>query len=376
MDRRGYVVDGAVALAALALSVAIVTAAGDDPALRDPGLLAYALIAGSSASVVLRRARPVAAVALSLAAALAYATAEYPPALAPVALLTVYSAATRLDERPSRRLLVVAFLVSAFTATIGPGPTNTSVPLLVAGAWFLGHSLRDRRRYTETLEVKNRELEQAQHDLARQAVTEERLRIARELHDVVAHSMSVVALHAGAGRMVAAGDPPAAQRALATIEETTRSALGEMRRLLGVLRSADGEEPVALGPAPGLGDLDRLVADVVRSGVEVQLRVHGDRPHVPAGVDLSAYRVAQEALTNVLRHAGPARATVDVRYGDDAVTVEVVDDGRGAAAPAPAGGHGLVGMRERVAVHRGTLDAGPGPSGGFRVRARFPLGDP
>ena len=368
-------VDGAVALAAFALSTAIVNAAGDTPELRAPDVLAYVLIAAHSVSVVVRRPRPVAAVALSLVTGLLYAAAEYPAALAPVVLLTVYSAATRLDGRAGRALLVLAFLVSAVTSTLGPGPTNTSVPLLVAGAWFLGNSVRARRRYTETLEAKNRELQQAQHDLARQAVTEERLRIARELHDVVAHSMSVVALHAGTGRMVAAEDPAAAERALATIESTTRSALAEMRRLLGVLRSGNGNEPAALGPAPGLGDLDRLVADVARSGVDVELRVHGDRPDMPPGVDLSAYRVVQEALTNVLKHAGPARATVDVRYTGAGVSVEVVDDGQGSAAPAAPGGHGLVGMRERVAVHGGSLDAGPGPSGGFRVAARFPLGD-
>ena len=148
-----------------------------------------------------------------------------------------------------------------------------------------------------------------------------------------------------------------------------------MRRLLGVLRADDSQEPPALGPAPGLDDLDALVADVVRSGVEVLLHVHGHRAGVPAGVDLSAYRVVQEALTNVLKHAGPARATVDVRYSQDAVTVEVADDGLGPAAPPVAGGHGLVGMRERVTMHGGTLDAGPGHDAGFRVAARFPFGD-
>ncbi|HWI04895.1 MAG TPA: histidine kinase dimerization/phosphoacceptor domain-containing protein, partial [Acidimicrobiales bacterium] len=257
MDRRAFLVDGAVALAAFVLGTVIVSAAVGAKELRDPDALAYALIATHSASLILRRPRPVAAVALSLATALAYAAAEYPPALAPVALLTVYTAAARLDERAGRRLLVVAFVVAALTSTLGPGPTNTSIPLLVAGAWFLGNSVRARRRYTEALEAKNRQLQQAQHDLARQAVTDERMRIARELHDVVAHSMSVVALHAGTGRMVAAHDPAAAERALATIEATTRSALGEMRRLLGVLRSGDGNEPAALGPAPGMGDLEQ-----------------------------------------------------------------------------------------------------------------------
>jgi signal transduction histidine kinase len=314
-------------------------------------------------------------VALGLASALAYSAAKYPPALVPVVLLTVYSAAAALPERPSRRLLVAAFLVSALTTTVGPGPTNTSVPLLVAGAWFLGHSVRTRRLYTETLEAKNRELELAQHELALQAVTEERLRIARELHDVVAHSMSVVAVHAGTGRMVAGDDPAAAERALATIEATTRSALGEMRRLLGVLRSPDGDEPAALGPAPGLADLDLLVAEVARSGVDVELRVHGARPVVPPGVDLSAYRVVQEALTNVIKHAGaPTHVDVSLRHLPGSLAVEIVDDGRGAASTV-GGGHGHLGMRERVELWGGELVVGPIDGGGYRVSALLPYGE-
>ena len=373
MDRRGFQVDVIVALGAVTLSAAILSQAGDDPDLRHPDVLAYALLVAYSAGLVLRRSRPAGAVALSLAAAVAYSAAQYPLALTPVALATIYTAAACLPDRSSRRLLAGSLVASWLGATFAPGPTNTGVPLLAAGAWFLGHYVRARRLHTEALEAKNRELEAAQHELARQAVTEERLRIARELHDVVAHGMSVVAVHAGTGRMVAGTDPAAAEQALATIEQTTRSALAEMRRLLGVLRSGDGDERAALGPAPGLGDLDGLVADMVRSGVRVELRTHGDRPVVPAGVDLSAYRVVQEALTNVLKHAGPARAVIEVRYTDAAVTVEVIDDGAGSVAPAGAGGHGLAGMRERVAVHGGTLAAGPRSTGGFRVTACFPL---
>ena len=374
MDRRGFQVDVIVALGAFGLSAAILSQANDDPALRDADAVAYALLAAHSAGLVLRRSHPLLAVVLSVASGVAYAAAQYPLALTPLALATVYSAATGLPDRTSRRVLAGALVASFLGTSFAPGPTNTGVPLVVAGAWFLGHYVRARRLHTEALEAKNRALEAAQHELARQAVTEERLRIARELHDVVAHSMSVVAVHAGTGRMVAAADPAAAERALATIEETTRSALAEMRQLLGVLRSGDGVEPAALVPAPGLGDLDSLVAEVGRSGVDVELRVHGDRPAVPPGVDLSAYRVVQEALTNVLKHAGPARAVVDVRYTETCVTVEVTDDGRGSAAPASPGGHGLAGMRERVAVHGGELDAGPLEAGGFRVAARFPLG--
>ncbi len=203
------------------------------------------------------------------------------------------------------------------------------------------------------------------------------LRIAREVHDVVAHTMSVVAVHAGTGRMVADEDPAAARQALATIETTTRSALVEMRRMLGVLRGSDGEEPGSLAPAPGLGDLDALVADVVQSGVVVEVRVVGDRADVPAGVDLAAYRIVQEALTNVIKHAGPVKVTIAVHYTDDAVTVEVDDEGpvgRDSPSVLAAPGHGLVGMRERVAMYHGHLEVGPGPIGGFRVAARLPFG--
>jgi signal transduction histidine kinase len=374
MDRRGLLVDLLVALAAFAVSAALLVGAGDDAGSLDPDVVAFVLVAVYSGSVVLRRSHPVAAVGLGLAAGLAYAGAGYPVALTPVVALSMYSAGAGLAEPASRRVLAGAVVLTAVAATVGPGATSTSPPLIAAAAWFLGHYVRARRTYTESLEAKNRALEQAQHDLARQAVTEERLRIARELHDVVAHSMSVVAVHAGSGRLVAAQDPAAAERALATIETTTRSALVEMRRLLGVLRSST-EEPAALEPAPGLGDLDALVGEVVRSGVDVELIVEGAADAVPPGVGLSVYRVVQEALTNVIKHAGPARAVVRISYAGSAVTVDVADDGRGGAAPVVSGGHGLMGMRERVAVHGGALDAGPGAAGGYHVTARFPVGD-
>ena len=251
------------------------------------------------------------------------------------------------------------------------------MPALIVSAWLLGNYVGSRRAYTAELEDKNRLLEQARIELADRAVADERLRIARELHDVVAHTMSVVAVHAGTGRMVADEDPAAARQALATIETTTRAALVEMRRMLGVLRGSDSEQPVTRAPAPGLGNLDALVADVVASGVIVEVRVEGDRTGVPAGVDLAAYRIVQEALTNVIKHAGRVRATVTVRYTDDAVTVEVDDEGAaGHDSPSvpSATGHGLVGMRERVAMYDGDLDVGPGPIGGFHVAARLPFG--
>ena len=306
----------------------------------------------------------------------AFAAAQYPVALTPVVLLSIYTAAAVLTPRRARLLLAGAVVLGIVGATASPGPTDVGVPALIVSAWLLGNYVGSRRRYTAELEAKNRLLEQARFELADRAVTDERLRIARELHDVVTHTMSVVAVHAGTGRMVADDDPVAARQALATIETTTRSALVEMRRMLGILRGSDSR-PGTLAPAPGLRDLDALVADVVRSGVTVEVRVEGDRTDVPAGVDLAAYRIVQEALTNVIKHAGRVRVTVAVRYSDDAVTVEVDDEGPAGddsgSAPS-ATGHGLVGMRERVAMYDGDLDVGPGPIGGFHVAAPSPFG--
>jgi signal transduction histidine kinase len=307
---------------------------------------------------------------------LLYAAAEYPVALTPVVLLSVYSCAALLSPRRARVVLGIAVVVGVFGATLSPGPTDVGVPALIVSAWLLGNFVGSRRAHTEELERKNRQLEQARLELADRAVAEERLRIARELHDVVAHSMSVVALHAGTGRMVAESDPAAAREALATIERSTRSALHEMRRLLGVLRGSGPGAPDELGPAPGLRDVDALVADVVRSGVTVQVQIEGERPDVPAGVDLSAFRIVQEALTNVIKHGGRAATKVAVRYAPDAVTVEVTDDGAGAPRRRADRVHERSRHRrerERVALFGGDLDAGPAPGGGFRVRARLPF---
>jgi signal transduction histidine kinase len=209
-------------------------------------------------------------------------------------------------------------------------------------------------------------------------VTAERVRIARELHDVVAHSMSVIAMHAGTGRLAADRDPGAARRALEVAERVSRDALAELRRLVTVLRDVDDPVP-ALAPAPGLPDVHRLVAEVAAAGVTVDVHTVGDLRAVPGGVSLTAYRIVQEALTNVVRHASPARVQLTVRVGDGAVTLEVADDGGRVAGPVPraagaGSGHGTIGMRERAAVYGGDLESGPRPGGGWRVAARLPCG--
>jgi signal transduction histidine kinase len=205
-------------------------------------------------------------------------------------------------------------------------------------------------------------------------VNAERVRIARELHDVVAHSMSVIAMHAGSGRLAAVRDPAAARRALEVVEESSRTALAEMRRLVTVLRDVDQAAP-DLAPAPGLAGVHRLVAEVAAAGVRIDVRTEGDLAAVPAGVSLAAYRIVQEALTNVVRHVGPTQVRLTVSVDRDRVRLEVNDDGDGrpATAAAPAGtGHGTVGMRERALLYGGELSIGPGCDGGWRVAGWLP----
>jgi signal transduction histidine kinase len=205
---------------------------------------------------------------------------------------------------------------------------------------------------------------------AREAVVEERARIARELHDVIAHNVSMMVVQAGAERRVLDRDQASTREVLETIEQIGRSALTEMRRLVGMLRTDDAD---SLSPQPGLDDVPALVTQIREAGLPVELSVEGDRRALPAGIELSAYRIVQEALTNALKHAGEAHAEVRVRYGADSLELEIVDDGPGGPARASTGGHGLVGMRERVALYGGRLDAGGRAGGGFAVHVLLPV---
>jgi signal transduction histidine kinase len=206
---------------------------------------------------------------------------------------------------------------------------------------------------------------------AREAVVGERARIARELHDAIAHNVSMMVLQAGAERRTLDGQQGGTHAVLQTIEQTGRGALTEMRRLVGMLRE-DGEDE--LSPQPGLDDLPHLAAQVREAGLPVELAVEGDKRPLPVGIELSAYRIVQEALTNALQHAGNATASVRVRYGDDTLELEIIDDGPGSVPPiATGGGHGLTGMRERVALYGGRIDTGHKASGGFRVLVLLPV---
>jgi signal transduction histidine kinase len=246
---------------------------------------------------------------------------------------------------------------------------------LFAAMFMFGFNLRNRKARIEALEERAEALEREKDEEARRAVADERLHIARELHDVVAHSMGVIAVQASVGEHVIDTKPEEAKHALEAISGVSRSTLAEIRRMLGVLRETDEAEggAPAYAPAPGLSEVDRLVRELEGAGLAVELTYDGTRVELPRGVDLTAYRIIQEALTNVMKHAGPARARVVVRYEPGALGLEIVDDGRGVNGRSEGrSGHGLVGMRERVAVYGGTLEVGPKVGGGFRVSARLP----
>jgi signal transduction histidine kinase len=270
---------------------------------------------------------------------------------------------------PPRRFALGTALIVAVDLATSAGP-KVSLRSALAFAvvtpvvmLLIRRVVGDRERRAEVAE-RERDL------AAREAVVEERARIARELHDAIAHSVSMMVIQAGAERRVLEGERGPTREVLQTIERIGRGALTEMRRLVGMLRS-DAGDPLA--PQPGLNDLPILVTQVREAGLPVELHVDGERRELPVGIELSAYRIVQEALTNALKHAGEAHASVRVHYGAESLELEIVDDGGSAAAPISSGGHGLVGMRERVALYGGRLDAGRRPSGGFSVRVLLPI---
>jgi signal transduction histidine kinase len=342
--------------------------------------LGYGLALLHTLPLAARRRFPGPVLALCVASGLAVAALGVSPVvLGPAIVVAVYSVAAYGDRWVPLAGLAAAELGAA-AVQLTPGRfqalTVVSNGLVIGAAWLVGHFVGGRRDHISRLE-RTAELERTRAELARRAVAEERLRLARELHDVVAHAISVIAVQSGVGAHVAGTQPEEAAKALVAIEATSRAALTELRRLLGVLRQ-EGEPEGSLAPVPGLADLDGLLAEVAKAGLAVKLRVEGTPSPLPAGADLSAYRIVQEALTNVVKHAGPARAQVVIGYRDHEVTVEVIDDGRGVTAPTGDGqarvGHGLIGMRERVQAFGGDLQTGPRPGGGFRVAARLPLG--
>lgn len=273
--------------------------------------------------------------------------------------------------RAGAAVLGVALLVVVNAADNGFALGDVIFIILILGsAWAAGRAMQYHRDREGLLQQLMTDLDRERDTKARAAVTEERIRIARELHDVVAHAISVIVIQARGARRSLADDPDETREALDTIEATGGGALTEMRRLLGMLRTQD--ETVALAPQPSLRFIDELVAQVTAAGTPVDVTVEGEPVELPAGIDLSAYRIVQEALTNTLKHARPATAQLVIRYGKNELELEVSDTGTGTAVD-KAKGHGLVGMRERVSLYGGELEAGPADTGGFRVQARLPL---
>jgi signal transduction histidine kinase len=294
-------------------------------------------------------------------------------------LLALYSVAAHCEPRGALVGLALG-LVSGALQTLAESNDSIAdflsnysfIAVVVIGIpWVAGRALRGRQLRAEALEDRAAALQRESEERARAAVAEERLRIARELHDVVGHSLGVIVVQAGAERATLATGQESTRDTLVTIERIGREALSEMRRLLDLMRRDD--EQVALAPQPSLAHLDSLFESVRSAGLPVELRVEGEQVSLPSGIDLSAYRILQEALTNALKHAGPARARVTVRYAPDGVELEIVDDGPGPGTGGDGGGHGLVGMGERVALYGGTLRTGTRPGGGYAVSARLPF---
>jgi signal transduction histidine kinase len=343
-----------------------------------PQWVAAPLLALGAATLYWRRTYPIlvgiAIVSMEIGQAAAGITAH--TAVAPVVVIFFASWSIGAYEPRPRAVLGLTLLVCGTWVAMGIDVlrgtdhyVGTDVPwigALVATPGILGIVFGARTRSLQAAEAKARRLELER----REAVVEERARIARELHDVIAHSVSVMTVQAGAAEEMLKRDPNRALEPVRAVQETGRQALVEMKRLVGMLREDDDE--IGLAPQPGLADLDRLIKQVRDAGLPVEVRIEGEPRALPLGVDLSAYRVVQEALTNALKHAGHATATVTVRYGESEVAIEVADDGAGDFDK--GGGHGLIGMRERIGVFGGTFAAGPRDTGGFAVSARLPIG--
>jgi signal transduction histidine kinase len=335
----------------------------------------FALV--QAAAVVWRRRAPLAAVSVATGAMFVQTAAgvslHKPVMPIVVGLITVYSVA---EYEPLER--AAAGLAVALAGSLGAiqlaqangeryGMTDRLfVSLFIVAPWIVGRAMHGRTLEAAEQAARAESLEREQQ----LAVEEERGRIARELHDVIAHSLGVIVVQAGAGERVAGRSPVQAEEALRSIQEIGRQALGEMSRLVGVLRH--GGEEVGLQPQPGLERLEELLEQTRQAGLAVELTVEGGPARLPPGADLSAYRIVQEALTNARKHGG-SRVGVALRYGQDELMIEVVNDGGGGERNGAGGGHGLIGMRERAALYGGTLEAGPQLEGGFAVRATMPL---
>jgi signal transduction histidine kinase len=370
--RRSLAFDIAVALAVAGAEVASVTDEGE-------GVVSVTLAALAGLALVGRRRRPLATFAIVFAATAAVAVAADTPA-GLAALVALYTTAATLERRISLGVLVLTLALLPVVAVTNSNVSDSqqlSDGVLGAaccvGVWALGAYVQTRRRYTQELRDRAAQLEREREQLTRIAEHEERASIARELHDIVAHSVGVMLVGVRGARDVLRSAPQVADETLARVETSGEQSLQELRRILTLLRGP--EERAEAHPQPSLAQLEDLVEEYREAGLPVRLAVAGEQRTLLSGVELSVYRIVQEALTNALKHARPTEVTVTLSFhGPDGLEVEVVDDGQPAGDGAHAAGHGLVGMRERVALLGGELETGPRPGGGFRVAARLPVG--
>ena len=385
LDPR-VLVDLAVAAVVAVLSVLDVAVASAEamPGERPADAVAYALVVAGSVSLVWRRRAPIAVLAGACAAVSAFWLRGHGAFVSVLGLSAFFAVAAHAEHR--RRawwalgLAWVALMLAASVSLLDTADgfahlTAFSVAAFLIGAVAAGVIIRNRERIFVDTERRAAAAEADRVAEAERAVVRERSRIAREMHDVVAHSMSVVAVQAAAGREIVHVDPDKAADVFAKIEAVGRESLTELRRMLGVLRAA-GDEAASLSPQPGIADVATAVAESSATGVAAELVVQGHQRPLAPGVELTAFRIVQEALTNVRKHGGrSASATVRISYETDLLVVEVIDDGRGAAtALSGVGtGHGVIGMRERVDIYGGEFTSGPRPGGGYAVRAVLPV---
>ncbi|MFI6981937.1 sensor histidine kinase [Embleya sp. NPDC050154] len=376
---RPLLVDGAWAL--LLLMFGLFEVIIDQPGPPDvPHLIALGTM---SIVLLIRRRNPTLALVVTVAIGIFQLFDDIPPGLEALAMPAIAYSAAAYSPRWASRTALVGGVLAPIAAMLrwwdNPDVPTTGIvffTLLLMGpfviAWVLGDSMRTRRAYYVELEDRADRLERERDQQAQIAAASERARIARELHDVVAHNVSVMVVQADGAAYALDGAPELTREALGTISATGREALAEMRRLLGVLRSQN--EGDAYVPQPGVEQLEDLLERVRSAGLPVGLAVEGVPVELPQGVALTVYRIVQEALTNTRKHGGPnAEAMVRLRYLGEDVELDVGDDGRGAAAPGDGMGHGLVGMGERVALFGGRLETGPRSGGGWQVRARLPV---
>jgi signal transduction histidine kinase len=366
-------------VAFLAVVGSQVSLRADDAALRPPGWLGLALLVGGALALTFREVGPVPVLAATSAASLAYQGLGYRPEPLPIAVLialyTVAVARGPLISGGAAAVYLATFLVLASYGAVALDD-DTVFTYLVSGvaAVTVGYGVALGRTRATLAEQRAGELAREQDDRTQAAVAQEQARIAREVHDIIAHDVSVIVAQARAARRVFEAEPQTAVHALASIETVGRDALDGLRRLVGLLRTEP--DPSGRSPQPDLQHLPQLLAQVQRAGLPVELAVRGKRRPLPATLELNAYRIVQEALTNSLKHAGPTHAEVVLDYGDDGLSIEVRDHGHpddDRAATEPTSGYGLISMQQRAAMLGGHLDAGPQDGRGFRVSARFPV---